>query len=71
MDRFTQGGLHEDFKENCPWNGEEMSVITSGRFQPMVQEVADFEVQFRGRDLALKLSVRSLLHISEEGLENL
>ena len=46
-------------------------MITPGGFQPVVQEVADFETRFRGGNLASQLAVRGLLRISEEGLENL
>ena len=43
MDRAAEGGLHEDLLEGRPWNREETSMITPGGFQPVVQEVADFE----------------------------
>ena len=71
MDRAAEGGFHEDFLEGRPWNREEMSVITPGGFQPMIREVTDFEARFGGGNLASQLAVRSLLHVSEEGLEDL
>ena len=43
MDRAAEGGFHEDLVEGHPWNRKETSVITSGGFQPVVQEVTDFE----------------------------
>ena len=70
MDRPAERGLHEDFIESHPWDREESSMVTSGRFQPMVREVADLEAQFGGRDLASKLSIGGLLHVSKEGLEH-
>ena len=44
-------------------------MITSGRFQPMIEKVANLEAQFRGGDLALQVTVGGLLHVSKEGLE--
>ena len=70
MDRSVQGGLHEDFVESHPRNGEKTSMITSSRFQPVIWEVADFEARFGGRDLASKLAIGGLLHVSEEGLKH-
>ena len=71
MDRTAEWGFHEDFLESRPRNREEPSVITPSGFQPVIQEVANFEAQFGGRDLAPQLAVRGLLRVGEEGLENL
>ena len=52
MDHAAEGGLHEDLIESCPWNREKTSVITSGVFQPVVQEVTNLEARLGGRYLA-------------------
>ena len=70
MDRAAEGGLHEDILEGRPRNGEETSVITPGGFQPVVREVADLEARLRGGDLASQLTIRGLLRVGEEGLED-
>ena len=71
MDHTTEGRLHEDLVESRPWDREKTSMITSGGFQPVVREVADFEIRLRGGYLASQFSVQGLLHIGEEGLKDL
>ena len=71
MDHSSKRRFHEDLVESRPWNREEMSVITSSRFQPVVQEVANLEARLRGRDLTSQLAIGGLLCISEEELKYL
>ena len=52
MNHSSEGGLHEDFIESRPWDREESSMVTSGRFQPVVREVANLEARLGGGNLA-------------------
>ena len=43
MDQSAEGGLHKDLLKHHPWNGEKAPIISSGGFEPMMQEVINLE----------------------------